>query len=287
MTASNIPFHRVAIVGVGLIGGSWGLALREQDFCGHRVGCDRPEVLKRALAMGAVDEGHEDLRQAVAGAELVILAAPVGEILHLLSVLKGVVSEKALVTDVGSTKRLICERAREALGEAPLFLGGHPLAGKERSGINNADADLFKNAAYALTPNRPEDLIDRRVISFCALLVALGARAIVINDAAHDEAVAWLSHLPQLVSTGLASLVAEKEGLPLDLAASGFRDATRLAESPYALWRDICATNLENIQPALDALIQKLQSLRSHLSDEVLEREFSQALALRKKLREK
>lgn len=287
MIPPDIPFRRIAIVGLGLMGGSWGLALHRQGFGGRRIGCDRPEVLNQALAIGAVDEGYEEIHQTVAGADLVILAAPVGEILRLLSVLKGSVSEKALVTDVGSTKLLIFERAWEALGESPLFLGGHPLAGKERSGIENADAALFKSAAYVLTPHRPKDLEDPRVMSFRALLTALGARVMVMDAAAHDEAVAWLSHLPQLVSTSLASLIAEKESLPLDLAASGFRDTTRLAESPYALWRDICATNLENIQQALDALISKLKSLRGHLSNEALEREFNQALALREKLREK
>ncbi|PYV24757.1 MAG: prephenate dehydrogenase/arogenate dehydrogenase family protein, partial [Acidobacteria bacterium] len=139
-------FHRIAIVGVGLIGGSWGLALGKRSLTGTRVGCDRPDVLKRATAAGAIDESAEDPAQAVRDADLVVLAAPVGAILDVLPRLRPAVSAAALVTDVGSTKRLICQRAREVFGDQPLFVGGHPLAGKELSGFENADARLFENA---------------------------------------------------------------------------------------------------------------------------------------------
>lgn len=239
------------------------------------------------MALGVIDEGVEDVLAAVQGADLVILAAPVGVILDLLSQLKGAVSPRALVTDVGSTKRLICQRAAEIFGNEPLFLGGHPLTGKERSGIENADASLFENACYALTPLTPDHLADNRVKIFCSLLAVLRAQPFVSDPAAHDRAVAYLSHLPQLLSSGLASLIAEQSAedfLPVELAASGFRDMTRLAESPYALWRDICLTNIENIQLALESLIQKLEGMKLHLSDRELEREFKQALKLRERL---
>jgi prephenate dehydrogenase len=285
LTAPDVSFHKIAIVGTGLIGGSCGLALRRAGFRGLRVGCDRPEVLERARASGAIDQGEEDFRQAVQAADLVILATPVGEILRLLPQLKAAVSPGALVTDVGSTKVLICREARRAFGDEPLFLGGHPLAGKERSGVENAEAALFEGALYVLTPENEYALNDPRVKAFRGLVASLGARIEVMDAPSHDRAVAWLSHLPQLVSTALASLTEEQSALPLNLAASGFRDLTRLAESPYALWRDICATNLENIQCALDSLIAKLQALRDHLSDEALAREFDQALKLRQKLR--
>jgi len=281
-------FHRIAIVGVGLIGGSWGLALGKRGLTGTRVGCDRPDVLKRATAAGAIDESAEDPAQAVRDADLVVLAAPVGAILDVLPRLRPAVSAAALVTDVGSTKRLICQRAREVFGDQPLFVGGHPLAGKELSGFENADARLFENARYALTPLAPDHPADGRVKAFSQLLEALGARPFLCDASAHDRAVAYLSHLPQLLSTGLASLIAEQSAedfLPLELAASGFRDVTRLAESPYALWRDICLTNIENIQSALELLIEKLQAVKLHLSDRELEREFKQALKLRERLR--
>jgi prephenate dehydrogenase len=282
-------FQHISIVGLGLMGGSWGLALKEHGFAGRRVGCDRAEVLDRALATDAVEEGSTDLSAAVRDADLVILATPVGIILDLLPQLKAAVQPRALVTDVGSTKRLICQRAREVFGEEPLFLGGHPLAGKERSGVENADARLLENARYVLTPLSPDHLADERVQAFSSLLEMLGARPFVTEASTHDRAVAFLSHLPQLVSSGVASMIAEQSAedfLPLELAASGFRDVTRLAESPYGLWRDICLTNIENIQSALETLIDKLETMKLHLSDRELERDFKQALKLRERLRE-
>jgi prephenate dehydrogenase len=285
----STSFQHISIVGLGLMGGSWGLALKQHGFPGRRVGCDRPEVLNHALAAGAVDEGSADLPTAVRDADVIILATPVGVILDLLPQLKKAVLPRALVTDVGSTKRLICQRAREVLGEEPLFLGGHPLAGKERSGLENADAALLEGARYVLTPLSPDHLADERVKAFSSLLEVLGARPFVMEASTHDRAVAFLSHLPQLVSSGMASMIAEQgaeDFLPLELAASGFRDVTRLAESPYSLWRDICLTNIENIQSALEALIDKLETMKLHLSDRELERDFKQALKLRERLRE-
>jgi prephenate dehydrogenase len=162
------------------------------------------------------------------------------------------------------------------------------MAGKERSGLENADARLFENARYVLTPLKPEDLSDPRVQAFRELVTAIGARPIVTDPARHDRAVAYLSHLPQLLSSGLASLIDEKqadEDLLLEVAATGFRDVTRLADSPYSVWRDICLTNTENIQIALDALIEKLEAIKLHLGDRELEREFLAAHELREKLR--
>jgi prephenate dehydrogenase len=286
---SEGTFRRVAIIGLGLVGGSWGLALKKAGFTGRRVGCDRQEIVDRAIGREVVDEGNPDAAEAVRGADLVILATPVGTILDLLPGLKKACASTALVTDVGSTKRLICQRAQEVFGEAPLFLGGHPLAGKERSGVENADAKLFDRTRYVLTPLAPAHQSDTRVQRFAALLTSLGAQPYWTDAPSHDRAVAFLSHLPQLLSSSLASLIAEQgaEGrLPLELAASGFRDVTRLAESPYSIWRDICLTNIENLQMALEALIQKLESMKSHLSDRELEREFQQASRLRDKLRE-
>jgi prephenate dehydrogenase len=282
-------FHEVAIVGLGLIGGSWGLALKKYSLALRRVGFGRPSTIARALAANAVDEGTDDLAKAVRDADLIILAAPVGAILDCIPRLKDTASTKALVTDVGSTKRLICERARETFGDELLFLGGHPLAGKERAGVENADATLFTNARYVLTPLEEGHLEDTRIKAFLSLVSAIGARPHIMDPARHDRALAFLSHLPQLLSTSLASLIAEEslEGrLPVDLAASGFRDVTRLAQSPYSVWRDICLTNVENIQQALEALVEKLEFVKRHLSDHALEREFQQASKLREKLRE-
>jgi len=282
-------FRQVAIVGLGLLGGSWGLALKKAGFAGRIVGfARRAETRELALSDGAIDQGFGDLVEAVRGADLVILATPVAVILDQLARLHPHLSAHALITDLGSTKRRICERAAEVYVTGPLFLGGHPMAGKERSGLENADAQLFQDARYVLTPIKPADLEDSRVQAFRALVKLIGARPIDCDPVTHDLSVAYLSHLPQLLSSGLASLVEEKYGpeeLALQLAASGFRSVTRLADSPYSVWRDICLTNTENIQMALDALIQKLEFLKDHLRDRELEREFLAAHRLRDKLR--
>lgn len=283
-------FKRISIVGLGLIGASWAFAIKRAGYRTSLVGHDRPEVLSRAVSAGAVDEGAGDISAAVQGADLVILATPVGAILDLLDRLQPHLTPQTLITDVGSTKRRICERAKQLIGGGPLFLGGHPLAGKESSGFEHADPCIFENVCYAMTPASPEDMNDARAKAFVRLVESLGARAYITDASRHDFAVAYLSHLPQLLSSGLATLIADKMGderLPLELAGSGFRDLTRLADSPYALWRDICLTNIENVQAALDALIAELVSIRSHLSDRELERTFAQARNLRDRLRER
>ncbi|MCL5671367.1 MAG: prephenate dehydrogenase/arogenate dehydrogenase family protein [Acidobacteria bacterium] len=282
-------FKRISIIGLGLIGGSWALALKNLGHPAHRVGYDRPEVLSQALASEAVNEAAKDLPSAVRNADLVILATPVGAILDMLGQLQQHLSPRALVTDVGSTKRLICQRAKELISGKAVFLGGHPLAGKENSGFTHADATIFENVCYALTPSSGEHMNDGRAKAFVRLLESLGARPYVTDAASHDLAVAYLSHLPQLLSSGLASMVADElteKRLPLELAGTGFRDLTRLADSPYGLWRDICLTNIENIQSGIEAMIQKLESIKTHLSDRELERTFAEARKLRDRLRE-
>jgi prephenate dehydrogenase len=282
-------FKRISIIGLGLIGGSWALALKKLDYAAHRIGFDRSDVLDLAIKSGAVHERAKDADEAARNADLIILATPVGKILEWLPQLKSSAPSHALITDVGSTKRRIVQRAKELPAAGPLFLGGHPLAGKEHSGFEHADAALFENACYALVPSSAEIMDDKRVKAFVGLIKSLGARPYITDAASHDLAVAYLSHMPQLLSSGLASMVAKKVGegrLPLELAGSGFRDLTRLAESPYSLWRDICLTNTENIQAALDAMIQKLDRIKTHLSTRELENEFGQARKLRERLRE-
>jgi prephenate dehydrogenase len=287
---SEVQFRRVAIIGLGLLGGSLGLALKKSGFSGRISGYGRREHNRTlALSLGAADEVSTDVIEAVKDADLVILATPVAAILDTLPRLQPHLSPNALVTDVGSTKKRICALAAAHFTEGPMFLGGHPMAGKERSGLENSDANLFENARYVLTPLKPKDLEDPRVTAFRQLVTQIGARPLITDAETHDLAVAYLSHLPQLISSGLASLIDEKrsgEELTLEIAASGFRDVTRLADSPYSVWRDICLTNTENIQRAIDALIQKLESIKVHLGDRELEREFRAAHELRDKLRE-
>ncbi len=278
--------ERVAIIGVGLIGGSLGLALKKHGFCGPIAGVDKDEVLERARAAGAIDEGFAELESAVRGADLIYLATPISAILELLPRLRHLAPAHALLTDAGSAKSRIVERAAALFPGSPLFLGGHPLAGSEKRGVENASADLFCGARYVLTPVRRQDLETPAARDFLGWLERIGARLLVMDAEVHDEVVAWTSHLPQLVATALAAAVLEKvRGDDLQLAAAGLRDTTRLAESPYALWRDICLTNTDNIQEALDALLQKLEYLRDNLRSRALEREFEAAQELRERLK--
>lgn len=279
-------FNQITIVGTGLIGGSWGLALKSRGFAGQIVGCDRPQVLAPALDCGAIDEGRPDLTAAVRGADLVILAAPVGVIIEQLPYLTATVTPRALVTDTGSTKRAILERARAVFSQPLLFLGGHPLAGKEMSGIEHASATLFRESRYVLTPIEPEHLQDERVVAFQALVEYVGARPFLTDAQNHDRSLALVSHLPQLLATGLASLIGDEDhraAVSLELAAGGFRDMTRLAESSYAIWRDVCLTNADNLKPALESLIGKLEAMKQHLDDGGLQQEFDEAFRLRER----
>ena len=283
-----VPFHRVAVLGTGLIGGSFALAVRTA-FPGVSIaGWDNPEVLKRARVMGAVNDAQPELRAALAGADLVFIALPVGLTIERLPEIARMAPPAALVTDAASTKRLVCEAAEKCFSGGALFLGGHPMAGQERSGIDAADSVLFRGARYALIGNA-EAPKDTRVDKFLALLSSIGARPLWMDAATHDRAAAVVSHLPQLLAVALAGVVhqqTDETGLPLTLAGRGLRDALRLAGSPYAVWRDIVLTNSENIEAGLDRLIQQIEHLRSHLRQRELEEEFAVANEVYKILRD-
>lgn len=280
-------FRRIAILGTGLIGGSFGLAIRKFLPAIRVSGWDRPEVLHLAAARGAIHEEAADLAAAVSDADLVFLALPIGVTLDLLPAVARSVDGKALVTDACSTKAILCRQAAHCFTGVARFLGGHPMAGREVSGIASAEAELFRGATYALVGK--EDDSDPRVAKFAALLRRIGALPVWLDADSHDRAVAYVSHLPQLLSVAVAALIDHrtdpKTGLPLALAGPGLRDALRLAGSPYSVWRDICLTNREQISRALESLIQQLDTLRMHLQGRALEEEFTAANELYKKLR--
>jgi prephenate dehydrogenase len=275
---SAIPFRRVAIVGTGLVGGSFGLALRREFPSLSLAGFDRPEILERARARGAVQEASATLADAVRGADLIYVALPVGATIEALSEIAAHAGPKTLVTDACSTKDVICRAAKEKFAGGARFLGGHPMAGKEQPGIDRADADLFRGAPYALIGR--EDDSDERVRGFAGIVRAIGAQPVWCDAETHDWAVGIVSHLPQLVSVALARVVqdeTDETGLPLSLAGPGLKDLLRIAGSPYGLWRDIVLTNKENISHALDRLAQAIDHLRTHLASKELEQEFQAA----------
>jgi prephenate dehydrogenase len=242
--------QNVAIVGVGLIGGSFGLALRRAGFAGRIVGVSSPGTIRTAIARGAIDEGM-DLASAAAAADLVFLSSPISVIVDQL----GTIDEKArpgtLITDAGSTKSIICRTAQEKIRQS-LFLGGHPMAGKERSGIAAAEADLFQGRTWALCPNDETVLAHATVREFLDLVQSMGARIEVLSPEEHDRAVAFTSHLPQLLSTALAACLQDADQAN-KLAGPAVLDMTRLASSPYGIWKDILSTNEPAIRLALES----------------------------------
>jgi prephenate dehydrogenase len=281
--ASTSPFRRVAILGTGLIGGSFALAVRRYFPDATLVGFDRASVLERAMARGVVHEVAADVAAAVRGADLVYIALPIGAAIEALPAVAAAASPSALVTDACSTKTVICRIAQEEFRGEARFLAGHPIAGQESSGIDYADGDLFNGAPYALIGREGES--DSRVTAFATLVRTAGAQLEWCDAETHDWAVGIVSHLPQLLSVALAQVVrdeTDETGLPLSLAGRGLRDVLRLAGSPYGVWRDICLTNTENISRGLDRLAQAIDHLRTRLTSKELEVEFAAANELYK-----
>ncbi len=279
--AAAPPFESIAIVGVGLIGGSVGLAARAR-WPGIRVlGVDRREVLREALSLGAITDESTELA-AVPGADLVLLAAPVGRNVALLAELAPRLGSATVATDVGSTKRDI---VRAAHGQSGAFLGGHPLAGAATPGVSSAREQLFRGRPWILTPTAqtpPELLL--RVSEF---VQALGALPEVMEADQHDRLMAFVSHLPQLTASALLHTVGQAVGEPgLALSGPGLADTTRLASSPADIWTDILSSNADNVDAALDALARVLGELRTGLHGGYdVARTFASAAGWRRALR--
>ena len=276
--------NQVTIVGTGLIGASFGLALRKAGFDGVIVGVSSPPALADAVARGAVDRGAP-LAEAVAGADLVFLSQAIGRILDTIRHLDPLVKPGALVTDAGSTKCEIVDLARRTLTRCQ-FLGGHPMAGKERRGAASADAELFRGHPWALTPDDPRELETSAAAEFRLWLEGIGARIAVVDGDAHDRLVARTSHVPQLASTALAAVLeAQFPDARPPLYGLGLTDMTRLALSSFELWRDILATNSDHIARALGDYIQKLEHLRENLRTRQIQEEFAKGADFARRLR--
>ncbi|MQA30150.1 MAG: prephenate dehydrogenase/arogenate dehydrogenase family protein [Luteitalea sp.] len=275
-------FARIGIVGLGLIGGSIALAAREIWPSSLVIAVDNKDVLETAMRLHAIDVAADDLI-VLAEADLIILAAPVRQNLALLAELEENVRLPAVVTDTGSTKREIVEAAK-ALPSRFTFIGGHPLGGAAASGLEHARPDLFKGRPWLFTPtgDGTGDALEK-LLSFTR---ALGAEPRMMDVVAHDRLLAYLSHLPQLAASALMVIVGDAVGEQgLALAGRGLTDTTRLAASPAEIWRDIAATNADEIGPALDGLIEVLQDLRRDLrSGEQLSDLFTRASRWRSRL---
>jgi prephenate dehydrogenase len=277
--------NTIAIVGTGLIGASFGLALRQAGFAGAILGVSSEQAIADAVAAGAIDCGLP-LEDAVPRADLVFLSQAIGRILDTIRHLDPLLRPGALVTDAGSTKTEIVDLARQHIHGAQ-FLGGHPMAGKEQRGASAADGNLFRGRTWVLTPDEPTELETRGACELLDWLHKIGARLVVLDCVKHDALVALTSHLAQLASTALAATVSDSisETSQLRVAGPGLVDMTRLALSSYDLWRDILATNSEQIDRAVELYIQKLEHLRENLRTRQLQEEFGRAAELAARLR--
>jgi prephenate dehydrogenase len=253
------PFEKIAIVGFGLIGASIALAARRAWPSALLIAIDRKDVIETAMRMHAADVGGDDLVMA-AGADLVILAAPVRANIEIIRELPAHIPGEATITDVGSTKREMLAAA-ETLPARLRFVGGHPLAGAATGGLAAARPDLFKERPWLLTSKAGTALHPQGALM--SFVEGLGAHPHVIGAEEHDALVAYLSHLPQLAASALMQVVGQRVGEEgLAFAGRGLSDTTRLASSPVGIWRDIAATNADNVSRAIDELIDVLQRLK-------------------------
>ncbi len=282
-----MPIRQITIIGTGLIGGSFGLALRKKKFAGRIVGCDRDSTLEKARMCGAIDGGSPNPGDAIQGSQIVVLATPVLAIVDLVERVGPALPAKTLLTDVGSTKAAVVERAQKVFGKnaARRFLPGHPMAGKELSGVEFADADLFQNAVWFLTPFAGQNLNDGLFAEYAGWIDQIGARIAVLPAEEHDRLCAWISHVPQMISTALAGALVEEFGAEAPLLPAGGRalqEMTRISASPYSMWRDIAISNKKNLEDALWKVEQRLAHIRENLATRQLADEFEHAHQLRK-----
>jgi prephenate dehydrogenase len=286
-------FTTVAIWGVGLIGGSIGMALRQRGLADEVIGIGRSSraaarTLPEAVRLGAVDRMVTDPAEALAEADLVVLAMPVQAMLDLAPQAARLFRPGTLVTDVASVKGTIVAAWEECLPDGVAFVGGHPMFGRERSGVAAASAGLVPGCRWVLTPGERAD--GRSVARLRSLVQALGAQPLVMRPDEHDRRAAGASHLPQMVATALAAAAQElDERIPgtLDLAAGGFRDATRIADSPADLWGEIWAHNRPALREAVHEFRQALGALEAAIEsddEEALEALFERAHAARRRL---
>lgn len=283
--------ERIAILGTGLLGTSAGLALRAAGFQGTITGWNRsPEQAQLARQMGAIDTIAGDALQAARASQVVLLCVPIYATLDYMEQLSGVLRPEHLVTDVGSTKAQITAAAGRLFNtpERAAFLPGHPMAGKERGGAALADAALFRGAVWLFTdvPTWERSPTAAALVEdWREWVAAMGSKTIDLDPERHDELVAWVSHLPQFVATGLSALLEDEVGdAPelKDVGGRGLREMTRLGASPFSMWRDIAHTNTEAVEKALLALEQRLAYLRENLRTPVLRDEFEKANRFRR-----
>lgn len=285
----DFSFNKITIIGVGLIGGSFGFALKEKKPNFKIVGVDKKEIIEKAIARGAIDEGTVNLKEGIKEADIVIIATPVKTILNILTQISPFLKKGCLVTDTGSTKGQIVERADKVLSKDIFFIGGHPMAGSEEYGIESANPHLFQDRTYILTPTKKSNLI--AIEKIFSLIKMIGANRLILNPLEHDRIVGAVSHLPQIIAVSLINMVSEliqKENNNnyFKAVGEGFKDMTRIASSPYKVWEDICYTNKEIILEMIQEFRNYLGVIESKLKNDPssLKEEFQKASKLRENI---
>jgi prephenate dehydrogenase len=261
-------YRGVGIVGTGLIGGSLGLAIRRSEAAEIIMGYDaEPNMIDEALRCGAIDRAMQNVVDLASYCELIFIAVPVRAIPGILEEIADHLNPGTTVSDVGSVKEKIVNKAAEALPEGSCFIGGHPLTGSEQSGAEFADPRLFQDAYYVLTPTAECEAEDYSRLH--ALLTSIGARVVAMNPRQHDRAVSVISHLPHIMAMGLMNIALERAGdYPLlQLAAGGFRDMTRIAASNPGIWLDILMENRDAIQESLEECIKAMRGIGDMLDE--------------------
>jgi len=276
-----VSLNRVCIIGLGLMGGSLALALRQAGVATQIVGCGREALLQRAREMGAIDAGSTDAGDAAAECDFVFLCTPVETSIRLMREIAPHLKPGALLTDVGSTKQAFATAASEIFGAEAheRVLPGHPLAGREVSGLGHAAAELYAGSVWVLTPLGVGEVASHGMLQ--KAIEAIGARVVMAGPEEHDRTLAYTSHLPQMLSTALAMTLAQEFGEgqnpAMQIHAGGLRTMLRLAGSDPAMWEQIVASNPQNIAAALERFEGELRKLRESLSDAEFRRKFEEA----------
>jgi prephenate dehydrogenase len=254
--------RKLSILGPGLLGGSIGLAAKQRKVAKRvAIWARRPEAADQAYQIGAADEATHDLAKVVADAELVVLATPIGAMRALAEQMRPLLPEGCIVTDVGSVKYPIVTALSDGLAGKARFVGSHPMAGSEQSGIEAARRDLFDNAVCIVTPREDTDKAALQVVY--DFWKAIGCSVKTLTPQQHDEIVARTSHLPHVVAAAVVNVVCSEGSQSLNFVGPGFRDFTRIAGGPFEMWTEICLENREEIARALDALMEELGKMRA------------------------
>ncbi len=284
---TGLFFNKVTIIGVGLIGASFALALKKRGLCSHITGCSRKENnLKKAVEMKIIDSFELDAARACSDSDLVTFATPVGSFLETAKKIKSSLKKGAIVTDVGSVKGKLVRDMEALMPEGVSFVGGHPIAGSDKTGIDTAAADLFSGARCILTPTQKTDKNALKKIT--GLWESFGSKVSTLDADEHDRIYAAVSHLPHIIAYAIVNTVADINSSYLGYAGNGFKDTTRIAASSPELWRDISLMNRENLLEFIEVFKKSLDGIISHLKNsesDAIEKEFEQAKPLRENVR--